>query len=175
MRCFGYLDQVTQVLEKRTGTGERSRAKAAWLNGVCRVGDLAELTGASETAIRKWVVEFLSEEEAKIKAIRQSEFGVTPPALRMHEKAIEILENEVKALEGLLEESRDDAAEYKKRLDSFLFAQRRLSELTGVESLVVGHRTRVVCEAKREGLEKEPEPTPPRASNLVPSGPVVPL
>lgn len=166
---------MTQVLERRAGAGERSRAKAAWLNGVCRVGDLAELTGASETSIRKWVVEFLSEEEAKIKAIRQSEFGVTPPALRMHQKAIEILRKEVEASEGLLEKARGDAAEHKKRLDSFLFAQRRLSELTGVESLVVAHKARAVSEAKLAALEREPEPTPRKAGALSPSGPVVPL
>jgi len=141
---------------------------------------LASLTGASENSVRRWLKEFEDEEECKIKTIRLNEFGVTPAGIKAHESAITALEAEFNSLRDELGKDRDDAAGHKHVLSSFLAVQKRLSELTGVEGMIAGHKALTLERAKMTAREVEPQDgkKPPLRSGLgfTPSGaPVVPL
>ena len=120
-------------------------------------------------------IAFEEEEEQKIKLNRRSEFGVTPAGLRSHQRAVEILEVEQEALAGELSKLRKNPDAHKKALTSFLNVQRRLSELSGVEGLVAGHRAHAVSQAKAKVTEEPERPEPVTRPRKGVSGPVVPI
>ena len=171
------MSKVSELKETRAGVGERSRCKIAFMNGVCRVADLTELTGASDNVVRRWIREFESEEVETIKKVRRNEFGVTDGGLRAHQDAIGILEQELGALSKELSKLRKDPVGYKAALASFMAVQKRLSELTGLEGMIAGHKALAVTQGKQEA-SKEPEkekPAQPRKITPRVSGPIVPL
>lgn len=169
------MSQVSELKDTRAGAGERSRCKIAFMNGVCRVADLVKLTGASDNVVRRWVREFESEEVQTIKQVRRAEFGVTDAGLRSHQRAVEILEKELEALGEELSKSRKNPDVHKKALSSFLSVQKRLSELTGCESLIAGHKALTVSQAKAEATKEPEKPEPVTRPRRGVSGPVVPV
>lgn len=165
---------MTQVLEKRGGLPAKAQVRFALLAGETDTARLAEVGNVAESTIRKWIPEIEREESAILRDNRASVLGVTSEGIKKHQSAVEILGGELEGLGEQLAESREDSSKYKQVLASFLSVQKRLSELSGVEALMAGHKARAVSEAKREGLEKEPEPGPSKTS-YPPSGPVVPI